>query len=163
VITFDQLRDRLYRYASLEHADGASVDEIAQVERRLKISLPGDYVSFLREFGWIGLEGMELYGVGSGVPTHWELCLNVEGERTMFMPFMPTFLIPVMADGAGNHYCLDTSRLEDGRCPVVFWDHEDPRGNRQIPQVVAASFVEWLWNHLNELESFAGDEEQSLQ
>ena len=62
---------------------------------------------------------------------------------------MPEYLVPVMNDGAGNHYCLDdTSRLDGGECPVVFWDHEHQDGPDQVPEQVSASFDRWLVDHI---------------
>ena len=47
-----------------------------------------------------------------------------------------------MNDGFGNHYCLDVSRMENGVCPVVFWDHEEP--DDQETEEVTPDFVAWL-------------------
>jgi len=157
MIAFEQLCHRLYGYAGLEHARGATDSQIVEVERVLGVKLPDDYVLFLREFGWISLEGLELYGVGDGVPAPWELVSSTIRERQLAEPAIPNILIPVMNDGAGNHYCLDMSRFSGGQCPVVFWDHEDRRGTQQVPETVANSFVEWLWKQLDELETYDAD------
>jgi len=64
---------------------------------------------------------------------------------------MPHRLIPLMNDGSGNHECLDTSKIKDGDCPVVFWDHEHPRGILQSPKRISVSFTAWLKRKIDEL------------
>jgi hypothetical protein len=54
-----------------------------------------------------------------------------------------------MADGAGNHYCLDTGSTDIGLCPVVFWDHE--RRDNQVPDLVSESFTKFLDEQLRSL------------
>jgi hypothetical protein len=77
---------------------------------------------------------LELFGVGSDVPTYLDLVRMTESERSVARPHIPPSLIPILNDGFGNHYCLDTESLHDGECPVVFWDHE--KGAKQDPEVV---------------------------
>ena len=89
MIAFEQLCHRLYGYAGLEHARGATDSQIVEVERVLGVKLPDDYVLFLREFGWISLEGLELYGVGDGVPAPWELVSSTIRERQLAEPAIP--------------------------------------------------------------------------
>jgi hypothetical protein len=54
----------------------------------------------------------------------------------------------MMNDGAGNHYCLDSSKKGG---PVVFWDHE--LGENQQPKIVFQDFSSWLVDLLNQIES----------
>jgi cell wall assembly regulator SMI1 len=131
-----------------EVGTGASDDEIRNAEDLLGIQLPDDYEAFLHTYGWARLMYDEFYGVGRAVPKHLDLIANTMRERADFRPYMPTNLIPVMPDGAGNHYCLDVSRAELGKCPVVFWDHDQDEA--QTPEIVAPSFSVWIVNHLQE-------------
>lgn len=64
-------------------------------------------------------------------------------------PSLLPHLIPVMNDGGGNHYCLDTSQSHAEECAIVFWDHE--LGEEQTPEFVASSFEEWLTDLISEL------------
>ena len=66
-------------------------------------------------------------------------------------PALLSNLVPVMSDGAGNHYCLNTSVMQNGECPVIFWDHE--QGRDQNLGRVAASFDVWLIELPDELMS----------
>jgi cell wall assembly regulator SMI1 len=121
---------------------GAADVDISTTEASLGTTLPESYKAFLREFGWGGVDSWELCGLGTGVPNYLDLVRITESERTMFHPHIPPPLIPIMNDGFGNHYCLDTGSLNDGECPVVFWDHE--KGPRQKPEVVSQRFDLWL-------------------
>jgi cell wall assembly regulator SMI1 len=121
---------------------GANQADISSAEAALGTKLPESYKAFLREFGWGGVDSWNLFGVGVGVPNYLHLVRVTESERTEAHPHIPPPLIPVMNDGFGNHYCLDTRSLHDGECPVVFWDHE--QGVRQDPEVVAPQFDLWL-------------------
>ena len=131
-----------------EVGTGASLDAIQEVERVLGVQFPKDYETYLRTYGWARLSYDELYGLGDSVPAHLNLVANTVRERTDFRPYLPKLLVPVMPDGAGNHYCLDLSNANSGKCPVVFWDHDE--GEQQIPRNVGPSFSDWIVDHVNE-------------
>lgn len=61
-------------------------------------------------------------------------------ERTEMHPALPPYLVPLMNDGGGNLYCLDSRR--EGEPPVVLWNHE--AGESQEPERVAADFLSWM-------------------
>lgn len=138
-------------FSDKEHGAGATESEISNAESLLGVRLPESYRSFLRRNGWVRFSHQELYGLGSDTPAYLELIKNTLVERDTMGPPMPSQLVPVMNDGAGNHYCLDTATVVDGECPVVFWDHE--QGFNQKPQTVARSFDRWLVELLMELSN----------
>ncbi len=121
-------------------------------ENTLAVRLPESYRHYLRRIGWGRFSCEELYGLGIDTPSHLELVKNAMAERDMMGPPMPPTLVPLMNDGARNHYCIDTSATIMGECPVVFWDHEE--GHNQKPNKVADSFEQWLINLLAELSNF---------
>ena len=127
---------------------GASVSVILEVERVLGVQFPKDYEAYLRTYGWARLINDELYGLGDSVPAHLNLVTNTLRERRDFRPYLPKHLVPVMPDGAGNHYCIDLSIASSGKCPVVFWDHEE--GEQQIPRNIGPSFSDWIVEHVRE-------------
>jgi cell wall assembly regulator SMI1 len=100
ITTIDALADK-------EVGSGASAEAIQAAEQSLEVRLPKDYDAFLRTYGWARLMYDELYGVGDSVPEHLDLIANTVRERVDFRPYLPKYLVPVLADGAGNHYCLD--------------------------------------------------------
>ena len=139
-VTIDMLLDK-------EVGAGASVEAVKFASQTLDVHLPDDYKAFLVKYGWARLLRDEFYGVGENVPKHLDLITNTTSERTAFRPYLPVYLVPVLPDGAGNHYCLDVSRSSAGICPVVFWDHEE--GETQRPEDIAVSFSDWMVSHIS--------------
>lgn len=139
-MTFDELADALDGNPSKSFGQGAGDPEIDEASARLGMSLRGGYRRFLRRFGWGGVGSIELFGLGADVPPYLSLTEVTRSEREEMRPALPVYLIPLMNDGGGNLYCLD-SRAE-GEPPVVFWDHD--AGEQQDPPRVASDFVSWL-------------------
>lgn len=62
---------------------------------------------------------------------------------------IPSHFVPFWED-EGNFYCFDTRTVSaDGEFPIVFWDHDDPRGSAKA-EPEFASFVEWLLDRLKQ-------------
>jgi cell wall assembly regulator SMI1 len=130
----------------VEHGPGASAAEIASAEAKLRVPLSSGYRQFLARFGWLGLGSIEIYGVGAGVPKHLDLLEITQSERTEMHPRLRSDLIPIMNDGGGNLYCVDTRQPTSEA--IVFWDHDLDAD--QEPEFVSPSFEEWLHEKLNE-------------
>jgi hypothetical protein len=144
-MTFDQLAQRIASSPSKVLGRGASEHDIHAASIRLGVSLVGGYRRFLQRFGWGGVGSFELYGLGSDVPHYLDLVAVTESERTQMRPALPAHLIPLMNDGGGNLYCLDSKKA--GEPTVVFWDHT--AGEGQVPEPVASDFVSWLAERLD--------------
>lgn len=127
---------------------GASSSEIAEASCLLNVEFPTSYRIFLEKYGWARLIYDELYGVGRHVPRHLDLVAVTLAEREKFSPILPRHLIPILPDGSGSHYCLDTSKSSQGECPVVFWDHN--ANEEQVPEVVDRDFGSWIARHVAE-------------
>jgi len=138
-------------FSDKECGAGGTDIEISDAETALGVRFSESFRSFLRRIGWGRFSHQEVYGLGSDTPAHLELIKNTLVEREAMGPPIPSRLVPVMNDGAGNHFCLDTSAFANGECPVVFWDHE--QGFSQNPEVVAPSFDTWMVNLLTELSN----------
>ncbi|WP_257457244.1 SMI1/KNR4 family protein [Archangium lipolyticum] len=139
-MTFDELAEMLERNPSKSLGQGACETEIHAANVQLGVTLAGGYRLFLRRFGWGGVGSIELFGLGGDVPPYLNLTEMTRSERADMSPSLSAHLIPLMNDGGGNLYCLD-SRVE-GEPPVVFWDHA--AGAQQEPVQVASNFIEWL-------------------
>ena len=142
--TYDELCDLIRSDNHIMCGQGASEAQIRSIEERLDLTLPMSYARFLRDFGWIHGPFECVHGVGDDVPSNLEVVFVTTSEREIQGLELRPGLVAVCPDGMGNHYCLDTGKMVDGECPVVFWDHEDPDGGQQEPEVEAASFAEWL-------------------
>jgi hypothetical protein len=53
-------------------------------------------------------------------------------------------LLPFSPDGAGNHYCLNLSKLQNGLAPVVFWQHDAQYNNEDELETCNPNFYEWV-------------------
>lgn len=124
----------------MDLGSGVPDEEIARAEQALGVQIRGGYREFLRCFGWAGIGSVELFGLGADVPRYLELVEHTRSERTECHPRLRRNLVPLLNDGFGNHYCIDTD--SEGEPPVVFWNHE--AGEEQTPKFEANDFVSWL-------------------
>lgn len=147
---FDEILGELRGDESVGSGSGATADQIAAAERVLGIAFPRVYQQFLSELGWAKVYYDEIFGLGDTVPQHLDLVRVTQSERNEFRPYLPVHLIPLVNDGLGNHYCLDTSRVSGSDCPVVFWDHEHELAEDQVPEDESPTFAEWLEDRLRE-------------
>ena len=143
-MSISEMIERVEMLAEKETGTGASDQDITDAERKIGVRLPASYKALLKTFGWVRVYYDPIYGVGPSCDRADSLVTNVFSERTECEPNIPHHLVPVMNDGAGNHFCLDTSRFRGDECPVVFWDHEHEDGPDQIPETVSPSFDHWL-------------------
>ncbi len=133
-----------------EHGLGASADEIAAAEAQLG-PLPEDYRSFLLEFGWLAIGSDEIYGLGADVPFHLDVRRLAKSEREEAGRPLPSFLVPMRNDGAGNLDCIDTRPTAGDRdAPIVTWYHDG--GPDHELHVIAASFSDWLLERIDKQE-----------
>jgi hypothetical protein len=142
-VSFERLRHLLESRLDRQLGKGASEPEIIVAEKRLGIGLHGEYRDFLRTFGWGGAADIEIFGLGADVPPYLDVVRIAESERTEMATNLPVALVPIMNDGGGNLYCIDTRSDEP---TVVFWDHE--AGSLQRPSVASATFSDWLMGYL---------------
>ena len=140
---FESLKNRLDEHPAKDLGSGVRIAEIEEAELEIGCPLKGSYRSFLETFGWGGVGDVEVFGLGHDVPRHLDLIAVTKSERNEAQPALPSHLIPVMNDGAGNLYCLDAGEAYREDYPVVFWDHE--AGRDQEPELVADDFAEWLF------------------
>jgi len=137
----------LLSFESRDLGTGASDDEIAAAEQALGVRIEGGYRQFLTQFGWGGVEDVELFGLGAGVPPFLDLVRLTKSGRSETQPYLPHHLLPVMNDGAGNQYCLDTRVADEP--PIVCWSHE--AGTDQTPDVESRSLTSWLGRLLDDI------------
>lgn len=137
--SYSLLAARLLGFGVRELGAGVSDAAIAAAERALGVRIAGSYREFLRQFGWGSVAHWELFGLGG--PSHLSLVRITQSERMEMEPALPTYLLPILNNGGGDLYCLDTRVREEP--PVVLWVHED--GVEQVPEIVAQDFTSWLW------------------
>lgn len=120
----------------------ATIEEINIAEKELNATLPESYKAFQLELGDIDWAMLEIYSVKTPPEGRINIIGITQSERTQCFPNMPDSLIPFSDDGGGDSYCFDTSKITDGECNIVFWDHAS--NSEQEPTIVAKDFVEWI-------------------
>lgn len=151
----DALYHRIRKHESKWLGTGAPQDQIRAAEQTLGLTFPTSYRTFLQTLGWGIIGYHEIYGLGKKVPEYLNLVNATHRERHEAEPPMRDDLVPLANDGFGNHYCLETSQLRDGECPVVFWNHE--LGPDQETEFVSDSFVTWLEKEMDDYEAEADE------
>ena len=151
-MTFDDAATQLLSDPDNSFGTSATEAEIGSAARSLRVPISGGYQRFLQRFGWGGVPGYDLWGIGHGVPKRFDLVALTKSERMEMCPQLPEYLLPIMNDGGGNLVCLDTAASPD-EPPVVMWYHDDLNGSDQVPEPVAANFVSWLERMLQERAS----------
>jgi len=147
--TLDEVFERMRSHQGVVMHRGARAKEMRDAQRVINLRFPASYALFLRQFGWADVGGDALYGLGPDAADAVNVVEVSRDERGgSVIPPMLSHLIPLMNDGAGNHYCLDTRKTKDGECPVVLWDHEGEEFQRC--ERVAPSFAAWLDRKLHE-------------
>lgn len=141
-MSYKELREKILTFPDKEYGKGATIEEIKYAETSLRTIFSKSYRQFLQEFGWARFAHQELYGLGPDVPSYLELIRHTNAERNEMRPSLLPHLVPLMNDGSGNHYCLDTRMMCNLECPVVLWDHE--LGEDQHPEFVCETFDIWL-------------------
>jgi SMI1/KNR4 family protein SUKH-1 len=143
---FNDLASRLRALSSDSLCGTASSRSIEELQADLGVTLPDDYIAFLAAFAAADFP-FDIFGVEPDVRTG--TCGSTQSvlditmwERHLTTPPMPHHLVPIQPDGLGNHWCLDTSRLTAGICPVVFWNHDG--GPEQIPEHAHDTFLDFL-------------------
>lgn len=146
---FDKIVDGLRSFKTTETGCGIDEDEIFRVEKTLDIKITGSYRKFLRKYGWVAVECIEIFGLGADVPKHLNIEKITHSERFDMVPSLDRSLLPLMNDGSGNFYCLNCQNTNSDENTVVFWDHE--KDSNQKLELVEVSFSKWFCSELEQL------------
>jgi len=147
-VTVDELEIRLRARDDVAIGTGAREVDIEDAERSLGVTFPDALRQYLRRFGHLELGHFELYGLGPSLPRFLQLVPMTVSERTESGCPLPHELVPILNDGGGSLYCIETRPPDAGR--VVFWDHT--KGPDQEPEQQAGSLPDWLGELLGELD-----------
>lgn len=117
-------------------------DRLEIFEKKIGFFLPFDFKYLLTKHNGISLNGTEIYGIdvalrGSSLDALYEWEHYEAGNP------MPEIFFPFSPDGFGNHYCLDLSKLSDGLCPIVFWQHDCDHTLYEV-ELCNNSFSDWI-------------------
>ena len=157
---FQELEQLLVLNAPPGAFSGAALPtEVNAAEEALGVRFSPSYRWFLLTFGSADWPGY-IFGVGHDVFDCFHVVNVTRSERCMDNP-MPEALIPFAPDGGGNHYCIDTSTIEDKEAIVVLWMHDaDPEHSMAKTH---ASFSAWLSEFVNEYQDMSQDDLSDYQ
>ncbi len=138
--------------------------EISDLETRLNVTLPEDFVDFYRvhngqdEMADNLIYGQELLSMRR-IIAEWKiwkelldkgkLADKANSDKGVKNEWWNPKWVPFTYDGAGNHYCLDLDPSEDGKVgQVIYLIHDDPKR-----EVIAGSFIDFIKKYIGDLES----------
>lgn len=106
---------------------GVNKTEIDKMETELDIELPESYKWFLRKYGQCGVSGTMIYGIAKN-NIH-RASISTKDYRDKGLPNNYC----VICDVDEWVYCLDTSSMINGECPVIDWDITRGIGKERYP------------------------------
>ncbi|MFC7393062.1 SMI1/KNR4 family protein [Scopulibacillus cellulosilyticus] len=120
------------------------VDEnvVKSLENELQVNLPNSYKWFLLNYGSGGLYGVDILGVEKLIENLNEAWV-IETTKEYRELGLDKELI-VIEDIDIVLYCLDTSQLQNGECPVVSWDQLEG-----YDMIEAENFYDFLFERLS--------------
>ncbi|UPZ36525.1 SMI1/KNR4 family protein [Sphingobacterium sp. PCS056] len=118
-------------------------DRLKVFEEKNGFSLPEDFKYLMTIHNGFSLEGTEVLGLdnelrGSSLDNVYDF--EISSSRNG----MPKYFVPFSPDGRGNHYCLNLDKLEDGICPVVFWQSDCDYQDISDVEECNDNFVSWV-------------------
>ena len=149
---------------SLLHSVGLEMDvrrpvsdsDIELCEREIGFKLPDSYKFFLSRYGFGGAASIEFYGLISGDLRKDSylnaFTFNQELQNDYdFLDGFPKELFAFENFEGDAVACLMLSRMSNGECPVILWDHsESLERNLRKPYIYADSFGEYFLKKIRE-------------
>lgn len=114
----NHLIDLLSRFGNDTYFVGKANNLLIElIEKLLSLKIPESYKWFLEMYGHGGVTGLEINGNGlANVPS----CVSASLNWREFG--LPEYLLVIEDSGSDFIFCLDTSRMVNGECPVVDWE-----------------------------------------
>lgn len=128
---------------------GVSEDKVKETEQKLQVSLPESYKWFLRNYGYGGFFGVDIFGYGFTGPA----VVDATQSHQKYYDLIAGLV--VIEDIDEFAYCLDTNKMKNGECPVITWDNQEGYGVK-----LADSFLDYFIERLESAkEDWDEDEE----
>ena len=141
----DNILNQLNKFSDniLFLGDPITDNRLIEFERKVGFELPIDFKYILSIHNGFSLSGTEVLGLdkrfrGSSLENIYDF------EHLEVSNPMPKEFLPFSPDGAGNHYCLDLSRLVNYLCPVIFWQHNTLYSAKDDIETCNNNFIEWI-------------------
>lgn len=146
----DELLQRVKADRSNLIGPGTPEQDIEQLEQSLMVTLPDSYKAFLRVFdgGQFNFGRMHCI-TEKGAGWH-DLVQQLENFFTYHPILGVRGLFPFGSSYGGDVYCFDLSKMKDGECPVLEFDHEGD--DDQELKLVGNDLASWLSNSYKDFE-----------
>jgi hypothetical protein len=136
----------------------ASQSEIDTVADELGVPFPQTYVDFLRTCGLADIYDRTIFGLGPDThprkngATRDGRSVQFHTLRARALPDvgLPRGLVAIWHDRHRDYQCLDTNRIKDGDCPVVYFDTQIAGSRNPNPKEIARGFHDWLHMKVDE-------------
>lgn len=103
---------------------GVTEDLIHEIEKELNVQLSESYKWFLSHYGYGGINGVLIQGVGL------DKSLQVVNTTLSLREYgLPENLV-VIENIDEYVYCLDTAQMNNNECPVIDWDQASGIGKK---------------------------------
>ena len=134
------------KFPTLEFETAGGCDDaiIKNVESKLGLIFPADFVQYLREFGQLSVGHFDFFGQGKDIPEFLDLCLVAQSEWQL--AGLSKSLLPICNNGGGDLYCLDCKLSTTLKSVICFVPHETHASEK-----IADGIEEWLCEKLASL------------
>ena len=124
----------------------ASLAEVEAHERMLAVRFSPVFTEFLTTFGVLEIYERTVFGLGPAIRPHEtrSLMFHTLYARSDATVKLPPHLVVIWHDSHSDYQCLDTSQIQRGDCPIVYFDNEIARSRSPKPTHVADGFHDWL-------------------
>ncbi len=149
-LKIDELLQRVKADRSNLIGPGAPEAAIEQLEKALAIKLPDSFKAFLSLFDGGQFNFGRMHCITENGAGWHDLLQQLEN----FFSFHPILgvrsLMPFGSSYGGDVYCFDLSKMKDGECPVLEFDHEG--SDDQELKLVGSDLAQWIADTYKDLD-----------
>lgn len=149
-VPIDELLQRVKADRSNLVGPGATPEDIENLEQTLKITLPESYKAFLRVFDGGQFNFGRMHCITENGAGWHDFLQQLENFFTYHPILGVRSLLPFGSSYGGDMYCFDLTKMKNGECPVLEFDHEG--ADDQELRLVGNDFAEWVANSYSEFD-----------
>ena len=117
-----ELFEKVVKHCGMTGADPVTDEGIEEAQEQLGVRFPKDYISFIKEYGEGGIPGTYIFGIDGD---YYTVAICTEECREQFH-IPKEYVVVIKGSDRKNAWliCLDTSRMQDGLCPAVWFNRK---------------------------------------
>lgn len=117
-----ELFNKVVNSCGLTECDPVTDEGIEEAQDQLGVRFPTDYISFIKEYGEAGIPGAYIFGIDGDYYT--VVKSTEEFREKCHIPKEYVVIKRGSDEIRAWLICLDTSRMQDGLCPAVWFDRK---------------------------------------